>query len=452
LYSSSFPTFSTPYRNNGPYSLNVSAAFGAQAAVSTPMAGFSAQSAFYAQALQQSLQGLHTGWGSFAGMQQSFGGYGSYGSFGGLGSYGSYGSFGGHGSFSGHGLSNRFGVGGYGPPQSGPFDPFCPPGFGWHNASVGGQLNLQFGYQEVPGENRKMWDVWFDSKDGQKTVQRSPIVLDLNNNGKADITGKNITGDGVIDGPTTLFDLDPNSVSYEAKSQQRRPGSGAPAVNGGYWVDANGNKVKGGVPKGTQKKFAGYQYLDKNGTVVGEMKNDGLYHYGKKEHREITEWLAKDGGDGFLVHDIDGDGQINSAIELFGTEGANGEKYKNGYEKLAALYDRNRDGKVSGDELAGLQIWVDSNADGVVQEGELQSLQQHNITSFDVSNYNGETMEGSYTVGGGVAPYFNLSANVFGGYGYGYSQPNYGYAQPSYGYGQPSYGYGQSGYPAASGY
>jgi hypothetical protein len=309
---------------------------------------------------------------------------------------------------------------------------YCPPpqqsGYGYAN------FNLQVGYQQLPGESQKMWDVWFDSKDGQKTVQRSPIVLDLNKNGKADITGKNITGDGKIDGPTTMFDLDPNSVSYEFKSQQRRPGSGAPSVSGGYWVDAQGNKVKSGPPKGTQKKFDGYQYLDKNGNVVGEMKDDGLYHYGKQEKREITEWLAKDGGDGFLVADLNGDGEINSAVELFGTEGADGSKYANGYEKLAALYDKNGDGKVEGAELNGLQIWVDKNADGKVQDGELQSLQQHDITSFDVGNYNGTTMEGSYTTGGGYAPYVSFTGN----FGYGYNQ-NYGSNQ-GYGYGYtPNY-------------
>jgi len=272
---------------------------------------------------------------------------------------------------------------------------------------------LNFGYQEAPGEARKMWDVWFDSKEGQKTVQRSPIVLDLNNNGKADITGKNITGDGNIDGPTTMFDLDPNSVSFEFKSQQRRPGSGAPAITGGYWVDPQGNKTDKAPPKGTQKNFNGYKYLDKSGSLVGEMK-DGLYHYGKQEKREETEWLAKNGGDGLLVADFNKDGEINSAVELFGTVGLDGkERYKNGYQKLADLFDKNRDGKVSGDELKGLQMWVDANADGKVQEGELQSLKQHNLTSFDVANYDAKTMEGSYRVGGGsVAPYFDLSVAI----------------------------------------
>jgi hypothetical protein len=287
-----------------------------------------------------------------------------------------------------------------------------------------GQVNLDFGYHQLPGETQKMWDVWFDSKEGQKTVQRSPIVLDLNKNGKADITGKNITGDGKIDGPTTLFDLDPNSVSYEFKSQQRRPGSGAPAVAGGHWVDSQGNPVKNGPPKGTQNKFNGYQYLDKDGALVGEMK-DGLYHYGKQEKREVTEWLAKNGGDGFLVADFNGDGQISSAVELFGTAGSDGSKYQNGYEKLAALYDKNRDGQVNGQELNGLQIWADSNADGQVQQGELQSLQQHDITNLNVRNYDATSMESSFSVGGQVAPYFNL--DVLLGLAYAqqaYSNPN----------------------------
>ncbi len=53
---------------------------------------------------------------------------------------------------------------------------------------------------------------------------------------------------------------------------------------------------------------------------------------------------------------------------------------------------------VNGEELAGLQIWVDSNADGITQEGELQALDQHIIASFNVGQYNGQTMEGTDTV------------------------------------------------------
>jgi hypothetical protein len=250
-------------------------------------------------------------------------------------------------------------------------------------------------------------------------------VLDLNGNGQADITGKNILGDGRIDGPTTMFDLDPDNVSYEFKSQQRRPGSGAPDVKGGYWVNDQGERVKKGPPKGTQKDYDGWKYMDAKGNVVGEMKDDGLYHYGKQEKREQTEWLKKGGGDGFLVSDYNKDGQINNATELFGTEGTNGQKFKNGYEKLAALHDTNKDGKISGKELESLKVWKDTNADGKVQEGELQSLAQHGITSFDVSKYNEKTMEGSYGTNEQTIPFMAMGV-VGGSYGGQYGGGQFG--------------------------
>ncbi len=147
------------------------------------------------------------------------------------------------------------------------------------------------------------------------------------------------------------------NIAYEFKSEQRRPGSGAPSVKGGYWVNSDGKKVKKAPPKGVQKKYAGYKYYDAKGNLVGEMKDDGLYHFGKQEKREKTEWLKKNGGDGLLVADYNGDGQINDATELFGTEGPNGKRYQNGFEKLADLHDKNGDGVVSGYELEGLQVW-----------------------------------------------------------------------------------------------
>ncbi|MBT9582908.1 hypothetical protein IV102_06135 [bacterium] len=439
------PSSFSPLNNS--FSIAIAAGAYANYSSQMPNPGPVAQPGMQVQALLMALQeiiqvsqGLQMAWGavlagSFQGQMTGpqlqpnfppqFGAavpYGGAAQFGGAGQFAGAAQFAGAGQYAGAGQFG--GAGQYGGMQ---FGYGYPQSYGDASQAAGGyaNLNLDFGYQQLPGQSQKMWDVWFDSKEGQKTVQRSPIVLDLNKNGKADITGKNITGDGKIDGPTTLFDLDPNSVSYEFKSQQRRPGSGAPAVDGGHWVDSNGNAVKNGPPKGTQAKFNGFKYLDKNGAVVGEMK-DGLYNYGKQEKREATEWLAKDGGDGFLVADLNGDGQINSAVELFGTAGSDGAKYQNGYEKLAALYDKNHDGRVNGEELNGLKVWADANADGQVQQGELQSLQQHNITNFNVGDYNAASMESSYTVGGQMAPYLNLNGNM-GLFGYGqqtYFSPN----------------------------
>ena len=242
----------------------------------------------------------------------------------------------------------------------------------------------------------KMWDVWFDTAEAQRTTQ-TPLVLDLNGDGKLGITGKNILGDGKLDGSPVLFDINPNEISFEFKSDHNRPGAGLPVEPGGYWVNELGQPADEAPPAGIQKGHAGWKYLDAGGQLVGQIKGDGLYHYGSQEPREQTEWLAAGGGDGFLVSDDNGDGQINDATELFGSYGRNGEKYGDGFQKLAALYDSNGDGVLSGDELTGLQVWKDDNANGVVDSGELLSLASLGVASINLS-YDKDTMEGSYTI------------------------------------------------------
>ncbi len=254
-----------------------------------------------------------------------------------------------------------------------------------HLMNLGSAVWVEEVVTETPG---KMWDVWFDHVDGQKTTQRSPIVLDLNGNGKPDITGANVTGNGKIDGATTLFDIDPTKASWEFKSIQRRPGNGAPSVPGGRWIEQDGRKL----------------YVDKDGTVQGELKRTGAggkeeYHWGKQETREKTEWLAKDGGDGLLVWDVNKDGKITSSKELFSEFDIDGKKrFANGYEKLAFHFDKDGDGLVQGEELKGLQIWKDANADGKVDSGELRELSEFGITSLNVGDYDAKTMEGSFGV------------------------------------------------------
>lgn len=217
--------------------------------------------------------------------------------------------------------------------------------------------------QNTPG---KMWDVWFDHEDGQKTTRTSPLVLDLNGDGKAGITGKNITGNGKIDGETVMFDLDPTRESWE--------------------------KVSYNLGKHYEKKNAG---VWKEIEVNGKKKN--VFYYGKKETREKTEWLAKNSGDGFLVWDVDNDGKITSSKELFGNYDIDGAKrFNDGYQKLAHYFDKNKDGVVTGQEIEGLKIWKDANADGITQDGELESLEKYGINAFDVKNINKADMSSTF--------------------------------------------------------
>jgi uncharacterized protein (DUF2141 family) len=57
--------------------------------------------------------------------------------------------------------------------------------------------------------------------------------------------------------------------------------------------------------------------------------------------------------------------------------GINGEqnKYKSGWEKVRDLWDKNGDGKITGDELKSVYIWQDKNGDGKVDKDELKLLQ-----------------------------------------------------------------------------
>lgn len=67
---------------------------------------------------------------------------------------------------------------------------------------------------------------------------------------------------------------------------------------------------------------------------------------------------------------------------LFGDMGS---LFEDGYEKLAAIKDGDHDGLVSGAELDGLAIWVDSNSNSKVDAGELNSLMSYGIVALSTT-------------------------------------------------------------------
>jgi hypothetical protein len=81
-----------------------------------------------------------------------------------------------------------------------------------------------------------------------------------------------------------------------------------------------------------------------------------------------------------LVQDVNGNGIINSGSELFGSSTVDG------FAKLAEL-DSNHDLKIDHNDAAwsSLMVWIDSNGDGVVEPGELHSLDSLKITSIDLA-------------------------------------------------------------------
>ena len=84
------------------------------------------------------------------------------------------------------------------------------------------------------------------------------------------------------------------------------------------------------------------------------------------------------GGDAFLALDRNGNGQIDSGLELFGDQhGAT-----NGFEELRQ-FDDNRDGIIDSQDavFASLRAWRD-NGNGISEAGELLSMRDANIAAI----------------------------------------------------------------------
>ncbi len=98
-------------------------------------------------------------------------------------------------------------------------------------------------------------------------------------------------------------------------------------------------------------------------------------------------------GDALLIDNTDGNAATNmNGKRLFGDQ--NGQ-FSDGYQQLQSK-DTNGNGKISGDELKGLNLWFD-DGDGKVEAGELKTLSEANIAEIstqrnDVRNERGETL------------------------------------------------------------
>ncbi|MBM3269283.1 MAG: hypothetical protein FJZ01_16705 [Candidatus Sericytochromatia bacterium] len=117
-----------------------------------------------------------------------------------------------------------------------------------------------------------------------------------------------------------------------------------------------------------------------------------------------TEWIRN--GDAFLAEAT----RIRAALQtkrnlngrdLFG----DAEGYPGGFLKLA-MFDKNRDGKISGVELDALGVWIDQNRDGELQEGEFRTLKEVDVTEIGakpriIYNKDYEPLEVAYFIQGG---------------------------------------------------
>jgi len=127
--------------------------------------------------------------------------------------------------------------------------------------------------------------------------------------------------------------------------------------------------------------------LDLNGDGIRTVGIDGGVKFDllATGHAANVGWASAQ--DGFLVNDINHDGVINDGSEMFGvaTKLANGSLAHDGYQALAAQ-DTNHDGVINAADMsyASLQVWTDTNQDGISQASELHSLKDLGITQLDL--------------------------------------------------------------------
>ena len=127
--------------------------------------------------------------------------------------------------------------------------------------------------------------------------------------------------------------------------------------------------------------------LDTNGDGVVTLTSAGsgaTFDIDGDGFLEHTGWVG--GGDGILVYDHNGDGQINLADEIDLTRHAPGTVTD--FQGLAT-FDSNGDGVFDGRDAEGskFKVFIDANGDGKVDPGELKTLAEAGVGSIDLTSW-----------------------------------------------------------------
>jgi len=125
-------------------------------------------------------------------------------------------------------------------------------------------------------------------------------------------------------------------------------------------------------------------------TSISLEESNTYFDYDGDDNREHTAWIEQ--GDALLAVDVNHDGKINDASELFGdyTKLPDGSNASDGYEALAQ-YDSNSDGVIDANDekFSNLLVWKDNNQDGKSTFLELTSLSFSGITAIYLNREDG---------------------------------------------------------------
>jgi len=129
-----------------------------------------------------------------------------------------------------------------------------------------------------------------------------------------------------------------------------------------------------------------------NGFSLTDAHNGVFFDMGGDGHREPIAWTGAGTDDAWLALDRNGNGQIDSGMELFGnfTNQPHFTTKRNGFVALAE-FDRsenggNADGQIDRRDtvFANLRLWQDANHNGISTPGELHSLRDLGLKMIDL--------------------------------------------------------------------
>ncbi len=226
----------------------------------------------------------------------------------------------------------------------------------------------------------------------------SSKVIQYNDDGSTTTTVKDAAGDisssmtDYNNGSSNIFTATgPVTADPDAtKTTDQSEGQNAPFTNSPLVINLEGT----GLVATTGMR---------DGTMF-DLKNDGF--------AQETGWIGP--GSGLLVYDPTG-GAVTNGSQLFGTSTSltGGGYAVDGFQALAAL-DSNSDGVINSSDTAwsSLRVWVDSNENGVVDAGELETLSAAAIASFSLTTTNTDETDPAGNYHGKTATYTTTSSTT----------------------------------------
>jgi hypothetical protein len=152
-----------------------------------------------------------------------------------------------------------------------------------------------------------------------------------------------------------------------------------------YWTDDFVDDVRDFFNRGQSHASPIILDLDGDGIETVGLEAGVQFDHNGDGFAQATGWVG--GDDALLAMDLSGNDEIEDGSELFGnaSEVADGVTAMNGFEALA-IHDSNDNGRIDpGDEALGdLRLWQDANGNGIVDDGEMRTLDEVGIGSIDL--------------------------------------------------------------------